>query len=596
MLAVLAGLATAVMLLVLDGMWAGRTMFRGVAGARSALTEGGVAVVTGDPEAARPFFEDAKGDAQASLAAFSHPSIQLAERMPWVGDNLKAVEAVARASEQTAQAGLFMVQAATALGWQDLRVPAVESLGTVDLPTLRAATPDLEAVAKQLGVAEAQLAAADTGRLVGPVATGFEDALETLRRRYRIANNAQDIAHLLPAFLGGGGTRSYLLAVQVLGIPEGTGGRVDLVGTLTADHGRVRLDTPLEPAGDGYTDDNITPDGRVTCEALLETAAADGLGDLDGVILVDSVWLQDALWVTGSADVPGRRAPLTLDDAADVLEIDVFETTNRSAAEQHRAALANAIVESYLARRPSTESFAIGLAGGVAGRHMIVYSTRPQEQQTLGRLGATGFFDPGPNPLAVTWTSLVDNHAVVFANRSSTQTVTLAADGSARVRLVVALANRSAKGPASVVLGLPLPATVEEPAGVNPVGGWAGEVRVYLPPDATQISLETSVPSETRVDREGGRQVGIATLATDPGDSMSLLVVYTVKQATPKGGREYRMLVSQQPTLEPGPVRISIQAPSGATISAASRQLERAGGTARYVGNPTRPETLWVRW
>ncbi len=65
--------------------------------------------------------------------------------------------------------------------------------------------------------------------------------------------------------------------------------------------------------------------------------------------------------------------------------------------------------------------------------------------------------------------------------------------------------NRSPPDPPSVFLGLPLPATVPEPGGVDPVGGWAGEVQVALPSDATRVAAETSIPSETAVVRDEGR-------------------------------------------------------------------------------------------
>ena len=115
-MAIMAGLATAAVILMLDGLWAGRQMFRGVASARSALGEGAVAVVTGDPEAAQPFFEDAGDDAASAVDAAGHPSIQLLSRLPIVGDNIAAVQAVAVASGQTAEAGLAMVDAANTLG------------------------------------------------------------------------------------------------------------------------------------------------------------------------------------------------------------------------------------------------------------------------------------------------------------------------------------------------------------------------------------------------------------------------------------------------------------------------------------------------
>jgi hypothetical protein len=595
-LAVLAGLTAALLLLVLDGAWAGRAMFRGVADSRSALGEGAVAVVTGDPAAARPFFERAAESADATVAATSHPSIELAERLPWLGDNIKAVEAVARASAQSADAGLAMADAATILGWQDVRVPATEALGAVDLPALREATPKLDEVAKGLGIAEAQLSAADTGRLIGPIATGYHDALDTLRRRYTIASQTRDLAHLLPGFLGAGGSRTYLLAVQTLGLPQGTGGRVDLVGTLKAERGILTLDGPLTPGGELYADANVTPDGPTTAQELLRIASAAGLGELDGVALIDSVWLQDALWVTGQVEVPGRREPVTMNDAADVLEREVFEVTNPTEAEEKRARVANAIVEAYLERRPSTEAFAIGSATDAAQRHLILFSTKPKEQVILERLGAAGRYEPGANPLSVTWRTLVENHAVLFARRTVSNTVSLTSDGAARIRTVIELVNQSPQDTPSVLLGLPLPATVPEPGDVNPVGGWAGEVEVTLPAGATRVTAETSVPSETEIVREQGRQYAVATLATDPGDQMTLIVNYSVDHATQKDGRSFRMSIFPQASLEAGTVRVKIDVPSGSSIEDASESLQLAGASARFVGAPTEPLQLWVRW
>jgi hypothetical protein len=583
-------------LLVLDGLWAGRQMFRGVASARSDLAEGTVAVVTGDPEAARPFFEKASDAAGSVASAADHPAIQLMARIPWIGDNVHAVEAVADASQRTAEAGLAMADAADTLGWQDLRLPATEAIGSVDLPTLRAATPSIDQAARLLGTAAAQLEAADTGRLVGPVQAGFDDALETLQRRAQIAFDTRDFVHLMPGLLGAGASRTYLMAVQALGLPQGTGGRIDLVGTLLAERGRLSLATPLAPAGESFADANLNPDGPTSAQALLVAARDAGMGELDGVVLVDSVWLEDAVWVTGQVEVPGLARPLTSNGTADVLERDVFEGPNVDQDEQLRADLANEIVRSYLERRPSTEAFAIGSSGSSADRHLIVYSTKPKEQGLLSRLQASGAFVPGANPLALTWRTLVNNHAVVFATRTVSHMVTLDSDGSARVRTVVVLSNGSPDGPPSVLVGHPLPATVDEPGGVDPVGGWAGEVRVYLPTKASRVTVETSIPSETEVVREEGRSAAVATLAADPGDSMTLIVSYTIDHAVIAGTSAFRMAVTPQPTLYPGIVRVRIDAPGASTIASASDGVQITGGTARWSGRPSAPFTLSVDW
>jgi len=594
-LAALAGLAALVVLLLVDGVWAGRSMFLGVSSARSALTEGSIAVVTGDPGASIPHFEHAAEAADSAISAGGHPSIALARRIPWLGDNLDAVRAVAEASRRSADAGLAMAEAARILGWQDLRIPA-EAIGDVDLAKLQQATPAIDEVATELGAALAQLEAADTGRLVGPVAAGYEDSLGTLRRRAKIALDTRDLVELLPRFLGSGAPRHYLLAVQTLGRPQGTGGEVDLIGVLTADDGVLSLDAPLSPADDAFADATATTDARAAGDDLLAAAREAGLGELDGVMLTDSLWLANALWTTGSVDVTERRLPVNGDEAAEVLEREVFEGADASAAAARRAEVATAIVESYLTGRPATEAFAVGLARDIDERHLVVVVARPRERRILERLGAGGVpLGAAQQLLSVTWNTEVDNHAAVFTRRDVSHRVMLQDDGSARVRTVITLLNEAPEEPASALLGFPLPATVAEPADVNPVGGWAADVDVALPPKADRVTAETSIPSETDTVRDNGRTTVIGRLATDPGDSMSLIVGYRVADARIDDG-VYRLLVLPQPSWPPGPIRIHIAAPPGAVIAEASEQLVVGGMSADYTGTPSQPFSLWIRY
>jgi hypothetical protein len=595
-IAVLAGLATLAILLGIDAFWSGRTMFRGVATARGALTEGTVAVVTGDPEAAVPHFEHAAEAADAALAAAHHPSIALARRLPWIGDNLRAVDAVAEASRASAEAGLTMVEAARILDWQDLRIPAAEAIGDVDLEALGRAAPLLDEVATQLGVAAARLETADTGRLVGPVAAGFEDAVETIDRRATIALDTRDLVELLPRLLGVGRQRRYLLAVQTLGRPQGIGGEVDLIGVVTADDGAMALTTELTPAGEEFAGATATSDGRSAGENLLAAARSSGLGELDGVLLTDSLWLADAVWTTGSVDVPDRKLPVNSDEAARVLEREVFKKRDAQAAATRRAEVATAVVESYLARRPATEAFAVALARDVAERHLIVVAAKPRERRVIERLGAGGLPEPpARHVLGVSWDTVVDNHAAVFAHRDVTHRVLLTPEGVAKTRTVVTLVNEAPSDPPSALLGFPLPATVPEPGEVNPVGGWAADVAVLLPPKAENVSAETSIPSETEIVKVEGVSSAVGRLATDPGDTMSLLVGYRVPDDRIAEGT-YRMAVSPQPSWPAGLVRIRIDAPPGTTIVEGSEELEIGGTVAEFAGRPTRPFGLWIRF
>jgi hypothetical protein len=88
----------------------------------------------------------------------------------------------------------------------------------------------------------------------------------------------------------------------------------------------------------------------------------------------------------------------------------------------------------------------------------------------------------------------------------------------------------------------------------------------------------------------------VATLATDPGDSISLIVNYSIDRAVPDDARQFRTLVFPQPTLDPGVVKVRLDAPGGATVAEAQVDMTRAGTTASYVGEPSAPIALWIRW
>jgi len=103
-LAVLAGLATFAVLLVLDGIWAGRTLVRGLTNARTELSVAIESIVTGDPGAAAPHFVAAARAADDARGAVGHPSMGIAGLLPIVGDNIDAAAAVADASREIGRA------------------------------------------------------------------------------------------------------------------------------------------------------------------------------------------------------------------------------------------------------------------------------------------------------------------------------------------------------------------------------------------------------------------------------------------------------------------------------------------------------------
>ena len=260
-LAVLAGLATFVILLVLDAVWAGRNLARGLTTARSELSVAIESVVTGDPDSAAPHFAAAAQAADDAIGAVGHPSMGIAGILPIAGENIDAAAAVAEASRATAQAGSEMVNVARTLGWTDIRVPASTTPGRVDIEAFEGARPDMQAVTDRLREALRALEEAGGEGLLGPVASGYRDALDGLTLRVDLATRFRDSLRLATAMFGG--EHRYLVCVPALGVPRPGGGAPATVGVLVANDGSLELESMM-PAPKDLTDANASIDFPVT--------------------------------------------------------------------------------------------------------------------------------------------------------------------------------------------------------------------------------------------------------------------------------------------------------------------------------------------
>ena len=590
-LGVLAGILTALLLLVADAALASRRMLAEISAARNALIEGGNAVVTGDPASATRFFTAAADRAEGAVAAAGRPGVRLFGAMPVLGDNVRAARAVAQAQADSARAGLTMSQAAGTLRWNNILLPGTATLGSVDLPTLKAAAPRIESAATQLQRALRRLQLAGTGRLLGPVAAGYDDAVQTLTREAALAADARDLVKVAPGLLGGKGQRRYLVAVQSLAEPFGSGGRVVATGVLTARAGELTL-APLAPTDASVADAAVSPDVPTAAAAMLAATTEAGAEPLDGVIVVDTVGLQDLLWMVGDVETEAWPTALSQNDAVSILDDEALQGTDVAAADLLQATLSGEILTQALDRRPSTEAFATAAAQLVAGRHLAIYSTDKKVQTLLSRLGATARFVNAGNPLAVVWNTTGPARTGTLVRRPLSVSVSLDSQRNARLRTVVDLDNDAPNGPPSVLLG---PAFVDEP-----VGGYAADVSVYLPRGAERITVETSSPTQTVVakDPDLGLPVATAPLSAPPGGSISMIVNAQVPEAATRvdEGFEYRIRILPQPSAEPQTLRVQIKIPEGMEITGATEGLVIGGNVARFTGAPEGPVILIVRY
>ena len=269
-LAVLAGLATFVILLVLDGLWAGRNLVRGLTTARSELSVAIESIVTGDPDSAGPHFAAAALAADDALDAVGHPSLGIAGLLPIVGENIDAAAAVAGASRATAEAGCHDGGCRQHVGVDRHPVPASTAAGRVDIEAFEdSASRHASVVTDRLREALRALEEAGGDGLLGPVASGYRDALDGLSLRADLATRFRDSLRLATAMFGG--QHRYLVCVPALGVPRPGGGAPATVGVLVADDGTLELESD-GPGAQGA-------DGRGCLDRLRgDRASADGSG------------------------------------------------------------------------------------------------------------------------------------------------------------------------------------------------------------------------------------------------------------------------------------------------------------------------------
>jgi hypothetical protein len=598
--AIWAGLATAAVLLVIDGVWAGRSLVRNLGVARAELNVGIEAIVTGDPEGAAPHFLVAAAAADRASAAAAHPSLGIAALLPVAGPNIDAAASVAAASGETAAAGATMVRVARTLDWTDIGIPAANAAGALDVEALEEAAPQMDAVVGRLDGALTELEAAGGDGLIGPVATGYRDALEHLTRRADLATRLRDSIHLGPAMFGGDRARRYLLVVPSLGVPRSGGGAPATVGVLVADQGVMRLESlaggleGLAPAPAELASVSSSPDWPTAAEALLEAARSLGVPRLDGAISLDSIAVEDLVWMAGDVTVPHRRLALSDDTTATALEIDAFqELTDLDAAETH-AGWTSEIVRSFLSRRsPALESFALAAARDAHARHLAIYVRRRSTQRLVTALGLDGAApapEPGVLPLLASWSSTEGSHVGALVDTRIRQEVRLKSDGSATVVVELSFDNEAGTGPRSVLLG-------NGGEGV-PVGTFAADVTLYVPEEARHVAAETSRPTPITVRHELGFDSVTGSVSIRGGDSSTLTVTYSLKDATTTSGdeRTFVLRLAPQPTLAGIAYSIAISVPEGVGIVSASHDLQIRGSSASFSGLRGGPEDLEIRY
>ena len=344
---VLVGCGVALLVVVALGAWLAVDAKRAAAALAAAkvdVQDLQQQVRAGDSDAADKTLVQLQAHASTAATATSGPVWTLAGSLPWVGQNVDAVQTVTQAVDDLAQQALPSLMQATTLVDPGALAPVN---GRVDLAPLQEAAPAIVAADESVQITAEQLDAIDTSALLAFVAEPVEALRDQVADVAVTTATASRAAQLVPAMMGVDGPRNYLVLVQNNAEQRATGGIPGSVLHLRADAGAVTvvdersggslsgLTDPALPLTDAelalfgpllgtdMRDVTFTPDfprSGAIAKAIWEQQVG---GTIDGVLSVDPVALGLVLDATGPVQLSDGTT-LTGDDAAQRLLNQVY--------------------------------------------------------------------------------------------------------------------------------------------------------------------------------------------------------------------------------------------------------------------------------
>jgi uncharacterized protein DUF4012 len=602
-------------LLALEGIWAAVRAEHDLTNAKASLQSSVDAVLAGDLPKADSALVAALDEAKAAAGFRSHPAIWIASQLPWLGDNVDAVEALSQAITTSAEAGRGVVASAQQTGWSGSGLPGLSGR-PIAQTKLQLLAPALETAGGALTQAAQGLEAVQGGHLVGPVRSAVETAHTSLTSDALLLNKATTAASLLPRMLADGSR--YLFIVQNPDEPRGTGGFMGYYGFMDVQGGHLtltkffpadgKLVSPVNPPNADYKNrwarftalqdlrqSNFEPDLPTTGKVILQMAKARAWGDFDGIIMVDPVWMQDMLAATGPITTPSWPDPITSENAVKVLAHDVFfvpDTNNNGNEDESNLAQGNigqAVWTALQTRTLSPSTFASGVAASSAQRHLQIYLTDPKSEALVHDLGVDGATTLGKNPIYVTWAGLSANKIGYDQARSMTFEATLDAKGTANVTTTVTDKNNATAGNITEYYG----------DGTDfPVGMFVPYVSVYTPSNIDGVpQVLSSGPTASAIEKDSGRTVASGTMEIAAGKTAAWAASYTAPGAVTTSGdvHRYQLDFLSQPALAPIPLTITVHLPAGSqVISAPGAKV--SGTTVTWTGSPVAPESFAVTY
>lgn len=298
-------------------------------------------VLSGDTAGAAEDAAKLKGLSEKAVAQTGGADWRIAEWIPFLGPNLSAVRIAAESIDEVAD---FAVGSVPTLDLAAFR--PVD--GAVDL----AAVHRLEEIASNgaatFAAINERIDATDRTALIPQVDTALSTLDDAVSGVDETLGTLAPILDVLPAALGEGGTRTYLLMFQGNSELRASGGNPAALALVTVTDGRIELTTqatsvqfgnaraesisPLDPETENIYSDIIgrwipnltaTPDFPTSVDIIRAWWADEGLPPFDDVISTDPVALSYLLRATGPIPLLTGET-LTSENAVSLLLNEVY--------------------------------------------------------------------------------------------------------------------------------------------------------------------------------------------------------------------------------------------------------------------------------
>jgi hypothetical protein len=550
----------------------------GAAAVRTELASAEAALERGDPAAARAAVQAAARNLEFAGAVPERRELRVAAHLPVLSWSVSDARHLLAAARDLTGAGERAVAVVTHLESGRLAAPR---RGRFDLDALDDARGQAEGLVADLERVRGELEQVRGGPLSPGAGEIKRWALGRLEEASARARPIVPTLEALPAALGAGQPRTYLVALTNPAELRPSGGAPLAVLEVVLDQGRVEVGARTDERAERSLAGS-SPHFPAAAQELLRAWRAAGRPRPDGVVAIDPLAMRALLEATGPVVVPGYGRLDAGNCVRRITRDAEVRWPDPAERRRHHEGLLDALVARFLG---GPDLVTTGRVLGAAGprRNVQVYAADASLQGVLARHRLDGSLaDPDGDYLAVHTRNRNGSRVDAFQRRSIRQVVRLAADGSAEVSRTVTVVN-------AVPAGEP----AQPAAGPGASSRAAAVLATYLPPGAalTAATLDGR-PVRPATATERGRPLLLVDLDLGRGQSATLTVGYRLAEAATfdDGRLRYRLTADPQALVTPPVLRVEVAAPPGMAIAPAAGWTVR-GATATRAGSFADPVT-----